>query len=234
MNIPIDWFIMSYQEYLYDLFFEISSQERHKILLSLKNEAFNLTKLSQQSGLNLPETRRHISRLMEVDLVERNPDGRYSLTHFGLRVLEIVEEIAFFSHHKDYFLTHSVDYLPREFQVKLRDLSNSEFHDNILNFIRKIEIVIKEAEKEVFLLVDQFPLNHLSIIMKAIERGVNFKIIEPKNRVLNPDIEALAPQESLALDHMKFTPLVKQRMMDEVNILLIASEKESVVAFPSM
>ena len=234
MNIPIDWFIMSYQEYLYDLFFEISSQERHKILLSLKNEAFNLTQLSNQSGLNLPETRRHISRLMEVDLVERNPDGRYSLTHFGLRVLETIEEIAFFSLHKDYFLTHSVDYLPREFQVKLRDLSNSEFHDNILNFIRKIEVVIKEADKEVFLLVDQFPLNHLTIIMEAIDRGVNFKIIEPRNRVLNPDLEALAPQESLALDQMKFTPLVEQRMMDEVNILLIASEKESIVAFPSL
>ena len=233
MNNPIDWFIMSYQEYLYDLFFEISSRERHKILLSLMVDSANLTQLSNQAGLNLPETRRHITRLVEVDLVERNPDGRYSLTHFGLRVLETIEEIAFFTQHKDYFLAHSVDYLPREFQVKLRDLSNSEFHDNILNFIRRIEVVIKESEREVFLLVDQFPLNHLSIIMEAIERGVQFKILEPRNRVINPDLEALAPHESLALDQMKITPHVEQRMLNEINILLIASEKDSVVAFPS-
>ncbi|TFH14994.1 hypothetical protein E4H04_09225, partial [Candidatus Bathyarchaeota archaeon] len=225
---------MTFQEGLYDLFFEISSLERHKILLILQEETANLTKLSNEAGLNLPETRRHVSRLVKIDLVERRPNGSYSLTNFGEKILETVEEIAFFSQYRDYFLTHSVTQIPREYQVKLRDIANSEFHDNILNFIRKMESVIKEADNHVLLLVDQFPLNHLSIIMDSIERGVKFKIIEPKNRVLNPDLEALAPHETLALDRIKIIPQVEQRMMDEVNILLVVSEKDAVLAFPTM
>jgi predicted transcriptional regulator len=225
---------MDYQEYLYDLFFEISSQERHKILRILTEETANLTQLSNKAGLNLPETRRHISRLVKVDLVERIPNGSYSLTNFGVQILETVEEIAFFSQYRDYFLSHSVAQIPREFQVKLRDLANSEYHDNILNFIRRMEGVIREAKEQLFFLVDQFPLNHLSLIMESIEKGVNYKIIEPRDRVLNPDLGALAPQESLALDRIKMTPQVEQRMKDEVNVLLVVSEKDAIVAFPTI
>ena len=151
MNIPIDWF-MDYQEYLYDLFFEISSQERHRILKILQEETANLTQLSNGAGLNLPETRRHISRLLNVDLVERIPDGSYSLTNFGLQILETIEEMAFFSQYRDYFISHSVTQIPREFQVKLREIANSEYHDNILNFIRRMEGVIREAGEQVLLL----------------------------------------------------------------------------------
>lgn len=225
---------MQFQEYLYDLFFEISSQERHKVLLNLREETSNLTRLSNKIELNLPETRRHISRLLEVDLIERNPEGSYSLTNYGYQILELIEEISFYTKHKEYFLTHPVQNIPREFRIRFRDISECEFDDNLLNFIRKIEHVIIEAQKELYLLVDQFPLNFLSIILDAIGRGVEIKIIEPQIRNLNPDLEALAPSESVALEKMKFTPLVEQRMIDEVNILLIVSEKQGVVSFPDL
>ena len=230
----IDWFIMLPQEYLYDLLFEISSKERHQILLILREEAANLTYISKSSGLTLPETRRHVSRLLEVNLLERNPDGKYSLTYFGTRILELIEEISFFTQYKDYFLSHSVNFVPREFRTRIRELSDSEYHDNILNFIRRIDHVIREADNEVYLLVDQFPLNHLSLILETLERGVNFKIIEPQNRVINPDIEALLPHDRNALNKMRVTPLVEQRMLHEVNILLVASEKDCVIAFPTI
>lgn len=225
---------MFFQEHLYDLLFEISNEDRHKILLMLQSKPANLTQLSKKSGLNLPETRRHVSRLTEVNLIERNPDGSYSLTFFGARILEQLEEISFFTHYRDYFLTHQVDAIPREYRVRLRDLSESEFHDNVLSFIRGIEQVIREARKEVWLLVDQFPLNHLSFIIEALERGVRFRILEPRNRMINPDLEALAPEESQALTRMKVTPLVEQKMLDEVNLFIYVSEKDCAVAFPTL
>jgi predicted transcriptional regulator len=225
---------MAYQEDLYDLFFEISSLERHKILLSLGEKKSNLTQLAKKAGLNLPETKRHISRLVKVDLAKRLPDGSYSLTTFGQHILETVEEIAFFSQYREYFLAHSVTQIPREYQVKLSNIAKSDYHDNILNFIRRMESVINEAEERVLLLVDQFPLNHFPVIMESIEKGVNFKIIEPRDRVLNPDLDALAPQDSVTLDRIKITPLVEQRMMDDVNIIMVVSEKDAVIAFPTI
>ena len=73
---------------------------------------------------------------------------------------------------------------------RIGDLSGSVLTDNILDFIRQIEYVIREAEEHVWLLVDQFPLNHLSLIVEAVERGVRFRILEPRNRILTPDLEA--------------------------------------------
>jgi predicted transcriptional regulator len=223
-----------FQEHLYDILFEVSSEDRHKILLLLLEEPSNLTQLSTKSKLNLPETRRHISRLMEVDLVERNPNGSYFLTYFGNCILELIEEMSFYTQHKEYFLTHSLEFIPTKFRMRLRDFSNSEFIDNVLNFIRRIEQVIKEADKEIWLLVDQFPLNFLSLILEAIERGVRLKIIEPSDRVLNPDLEALASEESLVLEKMRATPLVEQRMLDDIDLYMYISEKDCLVSFPTI
>jgi predicted transcriptional regulator len=226
--------VVSIQEYLYDILFEISSQERHKLLIILRNGPTNLTHLSNKSELNLPETRRHVTRLIEVDLIERNPDGRYSLTYLGSRILELVDEFYFFARYREYFLTHSVNNLPKEFRSRLRDLSNSVFHDNIMIFIHSIDQIIKNAEKEIFLLIDDFPLYQLSIILEAIEKGINIKILEPKNRETTLDPNILTPQENIAVERMMITPLVEQRFIDKVRIFLVMSEKDSVIAFPNI
>jgi len=78
----------SSKDILYDILFEVSSEERHSILKILKENSSNLTNISRETGLNLPETRRHVSRLLDVELIERNPDGSYSITGFGERILE--------------------------------------------------------------------------------------------------------------------------------------------------
>ena len=226
--------VVSIQEYLYDILFEISSQERHKLLIILQNGPTNLTHLSNKSELNLPETRRHVTRLIEVDLIERNPDGRYSLTYLGSRILELVDEFYFFARYREYFLTHSVNNLPKEFRSRLRDLSNSVFHDNIMMFIHSIDQIIRNAEKEILLLIDDFPLYQLSIILEAIERGINIKILEPKNRETTLDPNILTPQENIAVERMMITPLVEQRLIDKVRIFLVMSEKDSVIAFPNI
>ena len=225
---------MSFADDFYDLLFEISSEDRHKLLIYLHGESANLTNISKNIGLNLPETRRHVTRLTEVDLIKRNSDSSYSLTNFGKIILEQIDEIAFFTKHKEYFQSHNVDRIPREFKKRLGELSNSEYEHNILNYIRKMEIVIKEAEEEVWLLVNQFPLNHLSLIVEAIERGVRIKIIEPINRLINPDLEAMAPEETLALDRMKTTPLLEQKMLEEMNVFMYLSEKNCVLDFPTL
>jgi predicted transcriptional regulator len=225
---------MSFADDFYNLLFEISSEDRHKLLLFLRGESANLTNISKNIGLNLPETRRHITRLSEVELIERKPDNTYQLTNIGKIILEQIDEIAFITNHKEYFQTHNVDKIPIEFKKRLGELSKSDSENNILNYIRKMEYLIRDAQEDILLLVDQFPLNHLSLIVDAIERGVHVKIIEPTNRLLNPDLDALAPEETLALDRIKITPLLEQRMLDEINLFLYLSENSCVLAFPTL
>ncbi len=218
----------------YDVLFEVSNEDRHGILLRLEGEPCNVTQIARVQGLSLPETSRHVSRLSEVGLTRKDAEGFYHLTHYGWLVLRQFRELEFSTRYREYLTNHSMKSIPSQFVKRIGDLSGSVYTENILDFIRQIEYVIREAEEHVWLLVDQFPMNHLSLIVEAVERGVRFRILEPRNRILTPDLEALAPGEDQALDRMRLAPLVEQRMLDEVNVFMYLSENGCVSAFPTL
>ena len=218
----------------YDILFEVSNEDRHGILLHLERESSNVTQISKSLGLSLPEASRHVSRLTEVGLTRKDPEGLYHLTPYGGLALRQLRELEFTTRHREYFTSHSMEGIPPEFVKRIGDLSGSAFTGNILEFFRQIEYVIRQAEEYVWLLVDQFPMNHLSLIVEAIERGVQFRFLEPRNRVLDPDLEAMASEEGHALFRSKITPLVQQRMMEEVNVYMYLSENSCASAFPTL
>jgi predicted transcriptional regulator len=221
-------------ERFYNLLFEVSNEYRHRMMMMLKEKAMRVTTLSKELGLTAPEISRHISRLSENGLATKDVEGYFHLTPFGMMILVLLQEFEFTSKHSEYFVSHINVGVPDQFIKRIGDLSESQFSDSIPDFFRQIEQVIKDAEEEVWLLVDQFPLNHLSFIVEAIDRGVRFRIIEPRDRVLNPDLDAMAPEVSHALSRTKLTPLVEQRMLDEVNVFMYLSEKCCVSTFPTM
>ena len=223
MNIPIDWFIMSYQEYLYDLFFEISSQERHKILLSVMRESANLTHLSNQAGLNLPETRRHVTRLTKVGLIKRIPDGSYYITNFGKRVLEQVDTISFFLENRDYFQNHVVDKLPHEFKIRLGDLASSNFYEKMLDFLQKIEQIVTSANETLFIFVDEIPYLLIPSIIGAISRGVEIRLITKEIEAPNPETGKIF-----------YSSLTQHSVTQTPDILLVFSDQMAAVAFPNL
>jgi predicted transcriptional regulator len=225
---------MSSGERFYDLLFEMSNEHRHNIMLLLRKEAMRLTSISKELDLTSPEISRHVSRLSDTGLVTKDVEGFFSLTPLGEMVLTMLQEFEFISRHTEYFETHTHDGLPAEYVKRIGELSGSRFMDSIPGFFRQIERVITEADEYVWLLVDQFPLNHLPLIVEAIERGVRFRIVEPRNRVITPDLDAMAPEESRALTRTKITPLVEQRMLDEVDVYLYVSDGGCVTAFPTL
>jgi len=102
-----------------------------------------------------------------------------------------------------------------------------------MDFLRHTENLLKGSNKYVWLFIDQFPMNSLSSIVEAIERGVKFKILEPRERVLVPDIESMTSEETQSLSRTRQTPLVDQGIVDEVNVNIFLSEKRCVIAFPT-
>jgi predicted transcriptional regulator len=225
---------MSSGERFYDLLFEMSNEHRHNIMLLLREEAMRLTSISKELDLTSPEISRHVSRLSETGLVTKDVEGFFSLTPLGGMVLTLLQEFEFASRYTEYFASHIHDGLPSEYVKRIGELSGSKYIDSIPGFFRQIERVITEAEEYVWLLVDQFPLNHLSLIVEAIERGVKFRVVEPRNRVFTTVLDAMAPEESRALTRTKITPLVEQRMLDEVNVYLYVSDGGCVTAFPTL
>lgn len=225
---------MSASEGFYDLLFEISNEHRHMILLLLQKKAMRITDIAKEMDLNNPEIRRHISRLRDVDLIHRDVEGFYHPTPFGELALKQLRELEFTSRHRKYLTSHSSADLPLDFIRRMGDLNESTFTADIMDFLYKIETIIKEAEEYIWFNVDQYPLTALSSIIEALGRGVEFRIIEQGNQTAGPHLILQAPDEVQALSRARSTPLIEQRTSDRACVILYLSEKNCALAFPDV
>ena len=224
---------MTDYEGFYQLLFEVSHETRHQIILLLEEKAMRITYISKALNLNHPESRRHIIRLRDIGFIKRDDDGYYHLTSYGKASVLLFQELEFLTANSSYFESHSLLDIPSKYVKRIGELRGSSKVDEVISFINHTETLIKESKKYVWLLVDQFPIHSLTIIVEAIERGVQFRIIEPKDRVFIPDIDIVTSEETRTLSKARNTPLVDQKIVDSTNVFLYVSDSGIVVAFPS-
>ena len=67
-------------ETLTDLLFELSNDDRLKILLELEKGPRNLTKIAKDLDFTAQGTSRNVERLVQISMIMRNPEGDYVLT----------------------------------------------------------------------------------------------------------------------------------------------------------
>ena len=224
---------MSELERFYDLLFEISNEYRHVILLLVQKKPMRITDMTKELKLTYPEIRRHISRLQKTDLIQRDMKGYYQLTPYGESSLLLLQELKFLSSNREYFKTHTLTQIPTGFIKQIGNLNKSTKIMNPIDFFHHTENLLNESKENVWLLVDQFPMNLLSTINEALDRGVKLKLIEPIERVLNPNFKEFSSEENQALDRTRHTPLVEQRMVDEACAYLFMSEARCILTLPN-
>ena len=62
-------------ESLCNLFFELSNEDRLRIFFQLEGKALRMTHLSRELDLTIQETSRHLSRLSEKKLIQKDVEG---------------------------------------------------------------------------------------------------------------------------------------------------------------
>jgi predicted transcriptional regulator len=223
---------VSSSEDFYNILFEVSNEDRHKILVQLEQETMNVTQISKKLGLSLPETSRHISRLSEVGLTRKEPAGLIHLTHFGKLVLWQVRELEFTTIHRDYFTNHTTTGLPQEFMKRIGDLADSAYTHNAINFLHGVENLIRDAEEYVWFQGDEYIMGALPYINEALERNVTFKIIEPEDYAPSQDLKPISPKE-LSIPSRPSSPSLEKKTLESIDVFLYMSEKMVAVAFPT-
>jgi predicted transcriptional regulator len=178
---------MSVSNGFHDLLFEMSNENRYDILLILREQSKRITDLTRHMDLTTTEVRRHVTRLSEAGLIQRDIEGYYQLTPYGETSLLLFQEFEFLSSNREYFKTHNPLSIPTRFVKQVGKLRKSLTISDAMDFIRYTQNLMKESEKHVSILVDQFPMNLLPNIVDAIDRGVLIRIIESKDQVLEPD-----------------------------------------------
>jgi predicted transcriptional regulator len=223
-------------ETFYNVLFEISNEDRHRILLQLDKKSMNLTQLSKKLDLTLTETSRHLSRIVRVGVASKEADGHYRIKPFGRLFLSLLQGEEFISKHREYFNSHSLARLPQEFIGRLGELADSTYTKDVMKGVSIIETMIMEAEEYIWMIHDQYLMSAYHLVGEAVKRGVQVKTIDPKiypsshkprGEVSDEDKESL----SLALT----TGLLQMGILDQLDLFLWMSEKEvAIVAFPTL
>jgi predicted transcriptional regulator len=216
--------------------FELSSEQRFKILQKLGTEALNVTHLSKTLDISKQESSRHLSRLDKTGLTWKDVKGRHHLTPFGELILRQLDGLDFVLQHRGYFTSHSALHLPIEFILRVSDLDRATIVDNLPVAIYKIKKTIREAEEHIYLITDHYYLETLSLYKEAFDRGVRLEVIEPKDWLIPAELKEAYPKYyEIVLNEVRASGLLEERVLEKLDIYLCMSEKEvAAVAFPCL
>jgi predicted transcriptional regulator len=179
--------------------------------------------------LSLTETSRHLSRIDEVGLAIKTPNGFYNITPFGKVCLNQLRAIEFTSKNRNYFNNHSIERLPRDLLGKLDMLSKSKYIDDTLIALQVVKRIIDEAKTYLFRLSNQFVMVLLEPVIAATERGIKYSFIYSADIKLPPDAtETVRLRKARKSDN--FFPYTHSNIV----AFMVLSEKEAMVSFPKL
>jgi len=223
-------------ENLCDLLFEVSNEDRLRILRRLQEGALNVTGLSRALDLTTQESSRHLSRLGDVGLTGRDADGLYSLTPYASLVLRQLGGFEFTSNQKDYFLSHTLDNLPGEFLCRIGELAESIYVDDVMVAIYNVERAVQRAEEYFWIVTDQYPVSFFPLVAKAFERGVKVRTIDAADWDPPAQLkDGIRPEDARTTLQARRTGALEEKVLDRLDVVLWMSEKEVAgLAFPTL
>jgi predicted transcriptional regulator len=141
--------------------------------------------------------------------------------------LILLSPYTFLSKNKDYFLSHDISFLPREFIERIGELSVYEYSVNVSSVLRHIEEVISSANEYIWLMADQAVITGPSIDQAIGNRDVSVNIIIPKS--------SLTPEQYQQIRKLLRDKLELKHVSDEnVKIGVAMNEKIAGIAFPDL
>jgi len=207
-------------EKLCDLLFELSNSERMMIITLLKDERLKLSNVSKKQNITVTETSRHLQRLSDLELIERDGEGLYHITQYGKLILSLLPPLDFVTQNKGYFQEHDATVLPYHFIDRLGELSVGSFQGDFITTFAYVEGMMKSAEEYVYAMEEQFHVNAPPIVAEKIKLGVVFRTILPETIVPPPGFRPAAG--------------VERRLLPSVKINLFMTDKEAIFGLPTL
>ncbi|MCX9009802.1 MAG: DUF1724 domain-containing protein [Candidatus Methanoperedens sp.] len=205
---------------VYELFTELSSENRLGILQTLDEKPMAFTNLIKEVDMNSTEASRQLSRLTEARLIEKKGDGKYYNTLFGKLVISTISDLNFISEKSEFFLKHDTAYIPLDLLRQIDALSSGEIVTGVYNILNTHEKLGDGIKSYMWYMSDDFPRHHLPYIEKKLEDGLEIRVILPKD---------LCSTSMLSEKNRK---KIEIKVLDESKISVIVSDNFSMLELP--
>jgi predicted transcriptional regulator len=214
-------------ERLCKLLFELSSSRRMSILLEIQKQRLKLSQISKKLGMTVTETFRHLQRLSEVKLIQKDIDGSFHLTPFGELTLSLLSGLIFVSKHRDYFMEHDVSHIPHEFINRIGELWAGILGTDVMSGFRTAEIMLQEAQEYMWILSDQILMSTVPIIEERVKSGLESRGILPENLIPPPGFKP--PKFNKVPIRMH-----QLRSIPKVEAIIVMTEREAMFCLPDL
>ena len=205
------------------LFFELSSENRLTILRELQTKSLKMQEIAQRLDVTATEVFRQLQRMSEAFLVQRQPEGTFTITPYGRLVLHLSSSFEFLSKHRAYFLNHDIGGLPTQFVSRIGELAQTNLIMDTVESINKGVQVFLEAEHYAWGLSERGRKSeHVDLLMnERLQKGLQLKLLIPETYL------------SIALSETAPTIVknVEVRGISEIPVVIVVSEKEAIVCF---
>jgi predicted transcriptional regulator len=194
-----------------------------------------LTALASAVGFTNQECSRHLTRLIDSDLVEKNVDSFYVLTLYGRLVVHLQPSMHFIIEQKDYFTSHSLSQIPREFLCRIGELREATYVDNLTLALYSVEKIVRESEKYLIEVSNQYLTNTIQYRNEALIRGVEAKFLDSHDMVFPSQVKEWYRSKP---DFTTFAVEAREKGQTQDRILigsayiLHMSENEAFLTFP--
>jgi predicted transcriptional regulator len=213
-------------------FFELASEQRLSILFRLAEKHAKISQLAKALDITMQEAHRNANRLQDAGLVEKDPDGVFSLTTFGNTIIKQIPTFNFLSKHKEYFSEHMLGELPIKFIMRLGALDRCEFVKGVVAILERWKDIYRQAGEYIYEMVPQVPIDLIEpAIAQVKEKGVKYSYIFPRNVIIPKGRKELV--KKLGHNELLNKGAIERRMVDRVQVAVVLNEKQSAVMFPS-
>ncbi len=189
---------------LSSLLFELSHPWRLKVLLLIAEEGERHSYISKKLKISPQETTRHLTRLRDAKLIEKDVQGFFRLTNYGKAVLTLLPGFEFLAEFGEDLMTHTLD-IPKEFIERIGELKSFERTEGVMTLFRRIELSLADAEKYMWYLSPEILVSAVPIFRKNLERGLEFRLILPKSVRYPPEFEPKLREHVRFLDEIKIS-----------------------------
>jgi predicted transcriptional regulator len=212
-------------------FFELASEQRLAIIFRLNEKSAKISQLAKDLDITMQEAHRNVTRLQDAGLIEKDPEGIFSLTTFGNTITKQIPTFNYLSKHKEYFSEHILGELPIKFIMRLGALDKCEFVKGVVAILERWKDIYREAEEYIYEIVPQVPIDLIEPAVSRVKQGVKYSYVLPKDVIIPKGRKDLL--KKLGHNELLNKGAIERRMVESVKVAVILNEKQAAVLFPT-
>lgn len=224
---------MGEYEEIANRFAELSGEQRLEILLKLLDKQTKISTIAKELGATVPEVYRNFERLVNADLISKNPDGSYSITSLGKILGSQISTVNFLLRNKKYFKNHDFEQLPLKFIHRIGVLDKGEIINGFVKVQERCNEIYENAEQYIYNILFEVPYTPdvMEILIKKLTDRTKIRSIFSES--------AIIPKErKFMIDKMGFkeyiqSGAIERKMKKDVSTIVILNEKEAGIMFPT-